>query len=892
MGNEFQNLKFDGHCLITNYDTRYNHRKENKEKEGILISAFDNEKNVISSAQDADIARLTTIISSIAELDGDTGTFSVQDLVELKALSEQYPKAVEYLGIKSVRYDEKRGIATIKFKNDKLIRMDFDAAPRGGWKTFEDILYESESKGKGGYNAENKKTHYLGRYQIGEKALADIGWYKMPKGQRLNSWKGTWTEKARKMGVKSKADFLKNPEAQEAAHKESKQYVWKKYIVKQHHLDKYVGKFVDGCYITESSLLGGAHLIGATGLANYLKNPSEAKAKDGNGTHVSKYIMETQNCDVSEITGHKTSNLKVYTNKNSKESEDVSDNLTNYEDPRAKQTPKENENGGWLFGLKTLLPFVLLGTGILAGPKMFKAKTAKSLLNAAKSIPFGDMFNKAAKTVTTSKLITSPSTKKLAPYMIGIGIGALFTKMLHSCAMNHFAKDKSSDNTDEPEQEYEFDSQKSVLQNILDSGKADIKKEGDFDIVTYNYKIKRGDTLYKISNKFGSQLSVISTNNKIQNPDVIEEGDNLKIQKLCYTVKKGDTLKSISEKFGISVDMLKDTNILEDDKMLKKGQIIELPGFLHVMSEDDSVYGLSKKYDISPEKLTEINIKEGKGFETGDTVKVLYNDAFFEVPKENRKIEVDYDTNEKIEVIDAPKKIKKMIGSNRPLLEKIYKKNGKVIATRAVFEPTAKGKLTGKTIIVNAGHGYNNGASGIDAGARGRKGMNDEWIINYDNAMRLKDKLCAQGAKVIFLQGKVGLVQNAVDNKKKNKADMFISVHVNSCPKKEMPDRMGIFYRNKDVSGKPKQNSIKFAKMVSKNFTKAEGKVDNVKCKPETNEARTGVLKTPLNSQGIPGIIWEVAFMSSSKGRKRMSDENLMKNYADVMTQSVIEYFS
>ena len=47
-----------------------------------------------------------------------------------------------------------------------------------------------------------------------------------------------------------------------------------------------------------------------------------------------------------------------------------------------------------------------------------------------------------------------------------------------------------------------------------------------------------------------------------------------------------------------------------------------------------------------------------------------------------------------------------------------------------------------------------------------------------------------------------------------------------------------------------------------------------------------------MNKQGIPGVIWEVAFMSSAKGRNRMKNPATMKNYAELMTQSVIEYFN
>ena len=132
---------------------------------------------------------------------------------------------------------------------------------------------------------------------------------------------------------------------------------------------------------------------------------------------------------------------------------------------------------------------------------------------------------------------------------------------------------------------------------------------------------------------------------------------------------------------------------------------------------------------------------------------------------------------------------------------------------------------------------------------------------------------------------------------------MFISVHVNSAPNTQ--DRTQVYYRDKDVSGAPRENSIKLANIMVKNFQKwipkhedidkedqwtNEGKVDYAQ--ESTNDDRTGVLKAPLNAQNIPGVIWEVAFMTAEKGRERLADKSLMSNYADIMTQSVIEYFN
>ena len=112
-------------------------------------------------------------------------------------------------------------------------------------------------------------------------------------------------------------------------------------------------------------------------------------------------------------------------------------------------------------------------------------------------------------------------------------------------------------------------------------------------------------------------------------------------------------------------------------------------------------------------------------------------------------------------------------------------------------------------------------------------------------------------------------------------------------------------YRDAEVSGKPKQNSIKFAKIAKQNFDTWISNNESIKDSEKfvfqgkqeyaqitTNDERSNVLNPPLNYQKIPGIIWEVGFMTSKKGQQRLKDNNLMNNYCDVMTKSVIEYFN
>src|ERR1035437_1845801 len=97
---------------------------------------------------------------------------------------------------------------------------------------------------------------YMGRWQIGQSALVDIG-----------------------MNV-DKQVFLANPEIQDIAMdlllKKNKQYLIS-------YIGKFEGKTIKGIYITQSGLLAGAHLGGAESVKDFLDTKGENDFKDGNG---------------------------------------------------------------------------------------------------------------------------------------------------------------------------------------------------------------------------------------------------------------------------------------------------------------------------------------------------------------------------------------------------------------------------------------------------------------------------------------------------------------------------------------------------------------------------------------------------------------------------------
>ena len=164
-------------------------------------------------------------------------------------------------------------------------------------KTLHDFLNDLGARESGGdYKAFNRYG-YAGKYQMGEMALIDCGYYKKLSKKYNNDWSGIFIGKD---GVNSIQDFLNNPTAQENAQIIFKKKQWN--YLKAVGADQYLGQNINGYVITASGLLAGAHLKGVGSVIDYLKSGGKNVGKDAFGTSVENYIKNFANYDVSEIT--------------------------------------------------------------------------------------------------------------------------------------------------------------------------------------------------------------------------------------------------------------------------------------------------------------------------------------------------------------------------------------------------------------------------------------------------------------------------------------------------------------------------------------------------------------------------------------------------------------
>lgn len=98
----------------------------------------------------------------------------------------------------------------------------------------------------------------------------------------------------------------------------------------------------------------------------------------------------------------------------------------------------------------------------------------------------------------------------------------------------------------------------------------------------FSYTVRWGDTLWALSRRFGTTVAELARLNDISNPNRIYVGQVLRVPKSdvperTYTVRRGDTLWGISRRYGTTVKALVELNRIANPDLIYPGQILRLP---------------------------------------------------------------------------------------------------------------------------------------------------------------------------------------------------------------------------------------------------------------------------------------------------------------------------
>ena len=125
------------------------------------------------------------------------------------------------------------------------------------------------------------------------------------------------------------------------------------------------------------------------------------------------------------------------------------------------------------------------------------------------------------------------------------------------------------------------------------------------------YIVQKGDSLYKIANKFNTTVDNLKLFNNLQSNN-LAIGQKLKVSSSenKYTVQKGDTLYSIATKFSVSVDSLKNANNLVSNT-IAVGQSLIIPEQkktkTYTVQKGDNLYSIARRYNTTVNTIMSLN---------------------------------------------------------------------------------------------------------------------------------------------------------------------------------------------------------------------------------------------------------------------------------------------
>ena len=183
-----------------------------------------------------------------------------------------------------------------------------------------------------------------------------------------------------------------------------------------------------------------------------------------------------------------------------------------------------------------------------------------------------------------------------------------------------------------------------------DLGPSDNSSGDGNDKQTINYIVKKGDTLSEIALRYGTTVSEIARLSGISNVNLIYPGQVLKInvnsisgqnsntgiassQVISYTIKRGDTLWGISRKYGVSVQNIVSWNNIKNPNLIYAGNklilyvnvtsITNSGNIRYIVQRGDTLSKIALRYKTTVSRLVQINgIRNPNLIYTGQILKI------------------------------------------------------------------------------------------------------------------------------------------------------------------------------------------------------------------------------------------------------------------------------
>ena len=200
--------------------------------------------------------------------------------------------------------------------------------------------------------------------------------------------------------------------------------------------------------------------------------------------------------------------------------------------------------------------------------------------------------------------------------------------------------------------------------------------------------------------------------------------------------------------------------------------------------------------------------------------------------------------------------------------------------------PTVSLPVSGKTIVVDAGHGV------PDEGAESSNGTS-EAETNLKIALKLQELLEQSGCTVILTrsdenaiydidsktlrQKKKSDIHNRVKIGNESQADIFVSIHLNKIPQQQY-DGWQTFYNEKSEQGRKLATLIQdnLNESIQKENKRVASKIDNIYI---------------IKKVEIPTTIVECGFLSNPKEKEQLLTDSYQNRLAWGIYNGIIDYF-
>ncbi|MEC5425541.1 LysM peptidoglycan-binding domain-containing protein [Virgibacillus sp. C22-A2] len=137
--------------------------------------------------------------------------------------------------------------------------------------------------------------------------------------------------------------------------------------------------------------------------------------------------------------------------------------------------------------------------------------------------------------------------------------------------------------------------------------------------------VQSGDSLWRISQNYATDINQIILVNQLDNPDVLVIGQSLVIPEANreYVVQPGDNLYAIAQRYSVTVQELADANNITNPSLIYVGQLLHLPYYPHVVQSGETLWSIAQRYGIEIERLIQVNnIANPSLIYSGQTIRI------------------------------------------------------------------------------------------------------------------------------------------------------------------------------------------------------------------------------------------------------------------------------